>query len=754
MKFLPAVLSLLLVFSAPADGRDSLNRVSAAVARLLEETHYSRQVLDDAMSARVLELLLDNIDYNRLFLLQSDIDEFEKKFKSSLDEMLLGGDLSAAHAVYERYLERLRASISAMPELLADPNLVNPSEKVEIRRNKSPWPKNAVEQKDIWRRQIAAALLDQKLSLPEPKNGGPLVDADGKTPAQIIQARYDRLLRTAESLEPRGREKLLVSTLALAYDPHSEYNDPTEYKSFRIDIGNRVTGIGAMLRSDEGYTRITELVPGGPAALDGRLKVKDRIVAVAQGDGEFVDVIDMDLDKVVEMIRGPEGTKVRLKVIPGIAVDTSERRVIEIVRDEVDIKEKEAKAELIELPGPKGVTRRLGWIQIPSFYFDVERTGRPDAPSTSRHVALLLERLKKENVEGVVIDLSKNGGGALDEAIRLTGLFIDRGFVVQAQDQRGNIRKSFDPDPGIVYDGPVVVLTSRYSASASEIFAAALQDYGRAIIVGDHSTFGKGTVQHYVELDNWLPFLPASGSSDGALKVTIQKFYRITGLSTQFRGVISDIILPSTTDYDQVGESALRYPLPYDEVAPLPFARVADFSTAIETLRKQSEKRVGENPEFADIKEDFRRFKERMEANVITLNEKERRAEIKADKERVAARKAARKKRKPSGPESYYLTVENATAQGLISMSKAREELDAERMKHRATPDAKAGENGASSEPPASAVPDDVADEEEEDESSLDPLGRPEIDPIKDETLAILLDFIALNERQIVDPAN
>src|SRR6202140_1963494 len=353
-------------------------------------------------------------------------------------------------------------------------------------------------------------------------------------------------------------------------------------------MGLSLVGIGAMLRSEDGYAKIESLVPGGPAQTDGRLKVGDRITAVAQGNEEFNDVRDMRLDKVVEQIRGKKGTKVRLLVIPADAPDPSKHKTIELVRDEIKLKDQEARADIIIRKDENGEPVKLGWITLPSFYADMDRHQK----STTRDVLALLKRLKKENIAGLIVDLRRNGGGSLEEAISLTGLFLKSGPIVQTKGSNGNIVISSDPDPGIAYSGPLVVLTSRQSASASEIFAAALQDYGRAVIVGDKNTFGKGTVQTILKSGRFTSLLGSRSQDDGALKLTIQKFYRVAGGSTQLHGVASDIVLPSLSDL----------------------------------------------PEFDFVMEDMERLRHKLDENRISLNEDVRRKELQEDKMRKEMR--------------------------------------------------------------------------------------------------------------------
>jgi len=429
----------------------------------------------------------------------------------------------------------------------------------------------------------------------------------------------------------------------------------------------------------------------------------------------------MKLDKVVEMIRGKKGTTVRLQVIPARAADPSKRKLIEIVRDEIKLKDSEAKAEIIERQDATGQTRRLGWITLPSFYADMEHSGSKGAKSTTRDVLALLNRLKQENIGGLVIDLRRNGGGSLEEAVNLTGLFIKRGPVVQAKDSNGNIHVSRDRDQNLVYDGPLVVLTNKLSASASEIFAAALQDYGRAVIVGDHSTFGKGTVQTMLEIGRFIPFLGGSGNEAGALKLTIQKFYRIAGGSTQLRGVLSDIVLPSPYDNPDIGESALKDPLPYDEVDPLDYEKVIDHPLFLNELRARSAARVAVDPEFRYLVDDTNRMKQKLASNKISLNEKARRAETSEDKARNDRRTAERAKRKQAESKDFMITLDNVDKPGLQPASNEKKSL-------------------------ASADLEDAAvDEDDEDAPEGSDRKKPEIDPIRAEALDIVGDLIELS---------
>ena len=631
-----AALWLNPVFAGKINPEDE-GRIALAVANWLQQAHYSREKLDDAMSAKLLATYLELLDYNKLYLTQEDVDEFTEKYGTHLDDMILRGDLSAAREIFDRFLARVESRVESNKKLTAKKHEFQGNATVELNRQKSPWPKNLAEADQIWSDRVEAELLQEELS-----------ELKLRTPQETITRRYDQFLKNVKEMEGEDVVSTFLKALAQSYDPHSDYMSPSEMENFQISMKLSLVGIGAVLRSEDGYVKIMELVPGGPADKDGRLKVGDRIIAVAQGDKEFEDVVDMKLDKVVEKIRGEKSTLVRLQVIPGDADDPSSRSVVEITRDKVALKDQEAKAELLDVKGPDGKVARIGWITLPSFYANMSGSGEPK--STTTDVSALLQRLKKENIEGLVIDLRRDGGGSLEEAINLTGLFIESGPVVLAKDPSGNITKNVDKNPTIAYTGPLVVVMNRLSASASEIFAAAMQDYGRAVIVGDERSFGKGTVQTVQDLDRSiaLPFFSEKRPPAGAIKLTIQKFYRVSGGSTQLNGVESDIILPSRTDSPKIGEGALKNPLGYDEVAPVAFKPSPNAGELfLAELRERSARRIAADPEFLYVSEDMQRFRERLEKNSISNNKEAREKELADDKARTEARKAERLARGP-----------------------------------------------------------------------------------------------------------
>lgn len=736
---LAALLSVTPARSAEDDKSTTrLGEIAQAVASLLEKGHYSRQRLNQEVepgvtqARKALDRYLELLDYNRLFFTQADIDEFNAKHGEWLHEDILGGNLQPAYNIYDRFLARVEARVEKINKLLDQEFTFDSDRTAEINRDKQPWPADEAEADRIWANRIEAELLgaiiternlEENAAKKRAEAGTKKADdatepaaeapaAPKRTPVETIRKRYERLYKSFQEETREDQASTFLSALAQSYDPHSEYMSQRALDNFNIQMGLSLVGIGAVLRSEDGYAKIVELVPGGPADRGGKLKVNDRIVAVAQGDKEFEDVVDMKLDRVVERIRGKKGTTVRLQVMPAASADPSKLDVIAIVRDEVQLKDQQAKAQVIDTVSPDGGDTRIGWITLPSFYANMNQRGQPPR-STTKDVTALLQRLKKENIEGLIIDLRRDSGGSLEEAIRLTGLFIPKGPVVQAKDTDGNIRAMNDSDPGVLWEGPLIVLMNRLSASASEIFAAALQDYGRAVIVGDEQSFGKGTVQTLVEAQSAMPFF-AQQRDAGAVKLTIQKFYRVKGGSTQLRGVASDIVLPSLTDHADVGEGSLKNPLDYDEVPARQFLPAGNIAALVPRLRTSSEARVGANPEFDYIREEHQRLRDRIDKNAISLNKQERLAEIEQDKARREARLAERKKR--GTPELYAMevTLDTVEAPELQKVS-----LD---------------------KPPKQSYtePEDGEDPSAPDEE------EPFLDPVRDEALLIMQDYIRL----------
>ena len=647
MKRFALLLAVTLV-AGSAIAAD-LDKVAVSVARLLEQGHYSRQKLDDTVSQRLFDQYLQDLDPNKLFLTKADVDQLRAEYATTLDDAILAGDLTPARKIFALYRERVLARVASNKKLADQKFAFDSKETVSLDRKEAPWAASQADLDKIWRQRIEAELLQETLN----KHA---VDS----PAKVAKRRQDQVLRNLNEMDDESVVSGFLSALARTYDPHSQYLSPAELESFDIEMKKSLEGVGAVLQSEDGYAKIKEVVPGGPADLDGRLKVGDRISAVAQGDGPFEDVVDMKLDKVVQKIRGPRGTTVRLQIIPASAPDPSKRAIIAIRRDQVQLKAQKASAEIIDFTRPGARPLRLGWIELPSFYADLENSGDENAVSTTKDVSRLLERLKKEGIQGLVIDLRQDGGGSLEEAINLTGLFIPKGPVVQVKDSNGKVSASYDRNPKVAYDGPLVVLTNRLSASASEIFSAALQDYGRAVIVGDERSFGKGTVQTMLDIGRFMPFFSLGSSEAGALKLTIQKYYRVLGGSTQLEGVRSDIVLPSLTDTSEIGEGALPNALPYDEVAPERIDRVGNLNPLIEQLRALSSTRVAADPEFRYVAEDLERRNKILEKKTVSLNLAERKREIEEDKARRETRKQERATRgAPFEAVAYEVTLDN-----------------------------------------------------------------------------------------------
>ncbi len=652
------------------------NSVGAEMSRILQNGHYARMPFDDALSARIFDDYLRDLDPSRLYFEQGDIDEFEEKFENELDDMLMARQsMSAATAIYERYQKRVKERAAAVKDLLANHEFsFEKDESIERDREDAAWPKNAEEATNLWRLQIKEALLSERLRREEiarraeeqgkedPLRGKP----SGK---EKIGQRYERFFKTTEGTDAEDISNFFFSAVARAHDPHSEYFSARELQQFRVNIQNRLVGIGALLRAeDDGATKIEGIVNNGPADKQGELQLKDRVVGVdSKNDGNWVDIMFMPLDKVVEMIRGKNGEEVGLKVEPAGGAP-GETRIIVIKREEVTMKDELTTAEVIAYS--KGENEmKLGVIKMPSFYFD------PDDRDVrvSRDMELLMERLKKEGIDGLAIDLRGNGGGSLEEVRRITGFFVgDQAPVVQIKSTGGTIKALNSPFRKALYDGPIVILTDKGSASASEILAGALQDYNRAVVVGESSTFGKGTVQQPLEIGRYMPPF-ADRDRAGAVKLTIQKFYRVAGSSTQNVGVVPDIIVPSVRDALEVGEKYADHALPYDKIR-----RAGDFEPLnrqnlfITMLQEKSKARISGSQDFRYIMEDTRRLEKRLEENEISLLMEKRKGEIAEADARRKTRNAERLKRFAKRAEKdagefkvFRLTLDDVYAESL-----------------------------------------------------------------------------------------
>ena len=631
------------------------SRIARVASAILERNHYLQHSLDDTVSSKFLEKYLDALDPAHLVFFQSDLAQFEK-WRTKLDEMTLprdprvAADTTPAVVIFNRFLEHFTQQVEYATNVIATENFeFKGTDRYTPNRKELPRPKDLDEARQLWRDRVRFEWLNEVL--------------DKKKPAEIketLTRRYTRQLRMLQEFDGDDVFQVYLTSLTHVYDPHSDYMGKATLDNFNISMKLSLFGIGALLRSEDGYCKIQELMDG-PAKKSGQVKPNDKIIAVAQGNGEPVDVVDMKLNKVVELIRGAKGTEVRLTIVPVDAPDPSTRKVVSLVRDEIKLEDQEAKAKLIELPAERGQPPlRLGVIDLPSFYADLENR-QSSRKSTTTDVAKLLKKLKEEKVSGIVLDLRRNGGGSLEEAINLTGLFIKEGPIVQVKDPDGSINVDKDTDPTLLYDGPLVVLTSRFSASASEILAGALQDYGRALVVGDSSTHGKGTVQTLLRL---APFMRATNDL-GALKITIRKFYRASGSSTQLKGVVPDIVLPSLNNHAEVGEAALPNALAWDTVPSAKYEPVNIVPPVLPELRKRSESRVASDKDFSYLRNEIERFKKLKEEKSVSLNEEQRLKEKKETEERAEARKKELRARPLPNYKTYEFTLKNVGEPGL-----------------------------------------------------------------------------------------
>ena len=656
-------------------------RIAYVTARLLEEFHYSQQPLDPEVSERFFDNYLDALDSRHENFLQSDLAEFDH-YRTNLDTFTIGkqntADLAPAYAIFQRYLERMQQHAGYVDELLKQDRFrFSADEHIQLDLRHAPYPDNLEEARQLWRQRLRYEYLQEKLNREISTTNETVIlplakSADGEIVDELAR-HYHWNLRMLAHWDSTDILQTYLDALAHAYDPHSDYLNNEHAQDFSIGMSLSLFGIGAQLTEDDGYCTISSLVPGGPAAKSKQLKEKDHIIAVAQSNQPPVDVVDMELGRVVQLIRGPKGIQVRLTISP--AEDRSTRRVVSLIRDEIKLEDQEAKAQLVELPDGHGGTNRIGVIDLPSFYAPVDlsgNTGHTAPKYTSADVAKLVKKLKQEKVAGVILDLRRNPGGSLEEAVKFTGLFIKSGPVVLARSPDNSVNVDSDPDSSLLYEGPLIVLVNRLSASASEIAAAALQDYGRALVVGDISTFGKGTVQNLNPLYPLVSLSTLLVTNDpGTLKITIRKFYRVSGASTQLKGVMSDIVLPDLLNYStQYGESSLDHPLPWDTL-PRDTIRNVNYDKLnlvqpyLAELSRRSTARVATNQDFIYIRQDIERFQKLQVDKTASLNEHERLMERQEAGNRQKARDQEHAARKAPPAKVYELTVERAGEPGL-----------------------------------------------------------------------------------------
>ena len=672
----------------------------------LEESHYVDRRYDDGMSQAHLDTYLDRLDPSRLFLTAPDITEFSK-WQTSLDDLGKDGDLDPAFHIYNTYAAqaeaRLTQVIEELPELVASFNY-DVDEYTEADPTERAWAGDDEALTERWRKRLKSQALSLKLA-----------DKPADEIAPTLVKRYENQLMRLGQNNQQDVFAVYANALTTQFDPHTSYFSPRRAENFDIDMSLSFEGIGAVLQNEDEYVKVVRIVPAGPADKQSDLKPSELIVGVGQGEsGALTDVIGWRLDDVVDMIRGPRDTTVRLEVIPS-ASRSDERRLLTITRNQVKLEEQAAQKKIIEINDVQGNPRKIGIIDIPAFYldFDAYRRGDPEFKSTTRDVARLIHELNQESIDGLVIDLRNNGGGSLREANELTGLFIEYGPTVQIRSASSRVYRDGKRRRGPYYDGPVAVMINRLSASASEIFAGALQDYGRAVIVGDRS-FGKGTVQTLLELP------------EGQLKVTESKFYRISGDSTQHRGVVPDISFPSLLQHDEIGESAYDNALDWDRIAPIRYRDYGAVSSILPILAKRHSERAMDNPDFQYILDQQVLAEDIRSEELVSLNEAERRAER-------------------AQQEADYLAIENARrlARGESLLSSLDDLLDEESSDAIEVTENAVTDSSALQESAAGAV-----DDGEEADDSDDP------DALAVETARILADAINLRSPAVVQRGN
>ena len=708
------LLALILIFGICSGHAESLRPTPSSqatailVQKLLQDHHFAGKALTEEKAKDWIKGYMESLDYNHAFFLQTDLQNFQNTYATQLSQLTQRGDITPAFIIFGTFNDRVRERLAWIKNRLLLPFDFATAQSYEIDRTKVGWPADQIAADELWERRLKFDVLREKLA-PQSKIAKEKKKPE-ETPLTTVTKRYDRLVKNLDEYDSEEITQLYLTALASLYDPHSSYMSASSLEDFSIGIKLALCGIGAVLASEDGYCVIKELVPGGPADLDARLKVGDKIIGVAQGEGAFDDIVDMKLRNAVKKIRGPKKTVVRLQVVPA-GSSAGEQREIQITRDEVKLAAQQATAAVYDIPktekpiqasaivstpppaapsppsgnwlndlrdrfGKKSEEAtpvvatsatvpevlpgawRIGVIDLPSFYGEVggaesSASGNNATPrSTSQDVEVLLKKLNQAKVDGVILDLRKNGGGLLDEAVTMTGLFIDQGPVVQVRDGKGTVIQRTDDTAGETYRGPLLVLTGRRSASASEIAAGALQNYGRALIVGEKSTHGKGTVQAVVELGKFLQQkADKSIPQAGAVKLTIQKFYLPNGHSTQNRGVVPDISIPSPLDFMKIGEADLPNALPWDEIGPSRFSSLLFDPSLRVMLIEKSKERLATDKDMAFLETDIEKVRARIQAGSISLNEvtrvDEKKSEDLRNDDRKKIEEAIRKSSEP-----------------------------------------------------------------------------------------------------------
>ncbi len=660
-----SILIVLLLVSFPAlaavDADASLGlkpsidqRYATNLAtKFLTNWHYKSTRLDDELSSKIFDGYLKLLDPNKVYFLKTDIDGFER-YRNNLDDALRHSDLLPAYDIFNVYVDRVRQRADYSRSRVKQPFDFTIDEYYPFDREDADWAQNTEELDELWRLRVKNDYLRLKLT-----------DKDGEAIEETLTERYDNLERRINELNAEDVFQFFMNAFAQSIEPHTAYLSPRSSENFEISMKLSLEGIGALLGRENEYTTISRVVAGGPAAQDGRLKAGDRITAVGQGrNGKMVDVIGWRIDDVVDLIRGPKDTVVRLEVLPEDVSISGPTSTIDIVRNEVKLEEQAAKSKIIELPlhgsadgdsaeGSDEEVIKIGVIDLPVFYLDFagRAQNKPDYRSSTRDVHKLIVELEEQGVKGIVVDLRNNGGGSLLEATTLTGLFIDKGPVVQVRNSSGRISLEEDVDPGMAWDGPLAVLVNRYSASASEIFAAAIQDYGRGLVIGE-PTFGKGTVQSLLDLDDYAP----SDTPDmGQLKITMAQFFRVNGGSTQNRGVVPDIRFPSAGDPEKYGERSYDNALPWTSIDPARYAPSGDLDHMVVVADNRYKDRVGENQEFNWLLSDIDDYNIHSNEKKVSLLESVAREKMAEEEARRAERKAKRQLLNPELTEETSL---------------------------------------------------------------------------------------------------
>lgn len=634
-----SVLMILASISLAADDANEIaelepsvrhHRISSLVTRFVEKSHYTRTPVNDELSREVLNTYLDALDGNKLYFLESDIERFNA-YSERIDNMVVGASLDPVFDIFRTYQTRAGERWTfAKANLQQEPDF-GVEESFQFDREDAEWATDKQQLDEIWRKRVKNDALNLLLT-----------DTNWEDTQSKLNKRYDRFVKQIDQVNSDDVFEIFMNAFARTLDPHSSYLSPRNSEEYRIQMSLSYFGIGASLQTEDDYVKVANVIVGGPAAMDGTLQPADRIVGVGEGaSGEIVDVIGWRLDDVVQLIRGPEDTVVRLQILAGGALPGEPINVLELTRGQVKLEEQAAKSSIIDVER-EGRELRIGVIEVPSFYRDyqAQQAGDKDFKSTTRDVERILGELEEEGVDGVIMDLRGNGGGHLTEATMLSGLFIDQGPVVQLRYARSQVDVLRDPIPSIAYDGPLAVLVDRFSASASEIFAGAIQDYERGVVVGQQ-TFGKGSVQNLYNLDQFVP--RSEGDGLGQLTLTIGKYYRVTGDSTQNRGVLPDIELPSLIDTAEFGENTRPRALPWDQIRQTRFSAGSPLDQEIQYLAQNLEERLEQDPDHQFLLNDLKALKENRARDTVSLNLEARKQERQAFKQARLDRENARR---------------------------------------------------------------------------------------------------------------